>query len=125
MKKRVSCLISPAGVAGFAVKSVNGLVLVFFCRKMVDERHRQLTEQSAERARQESERMESKRQATENVCKKEQERQEKAETWKHSRIEAIKERRIQHEEMENSYERAAQEHESQRLVMNCAGSNRY
>ena len=85
---------------------------------MVDERHRQLTEQSAEKARQESERMESKRQATENVCKKEQERQEKAETWKYSRVEAIKERRIKHEEMENSYERAAQEHESQRLVRN-------
>lgn len=84
-------------------------------RKLVGERNRQLVEQSVERARQESDRMETKRQASENVCKKERERQEKAETWKHSRIEARKERRTQHEEMENSYERAAQEYESQRL----------
>jgi len=84
-------------------------------RKMVDERNRQLVEQSAEKARQEGDRMESKRQASEKVCKKERDRQEKAETWKHSRIEAMKERRAQHEEMVNSYERAAQDNESQRL----------
>ena len=83
---------------------------------MVDERTRQISEKSAERVRQESERMESKRQTSEKICQKERKRQEKAETWKHSRIEAMKERRTQHEEMENSYERAAQEHESQRLV---------
>ena len=88
------------------------------CRKMVDDRNRQLVEQSAEKTRQESDRMEGKRQATEKVCQKERERQEKAETWKHSRIETMKERRTQHEEMENSYERAAQEYESQRLVSN-------
>lgn len=90
--------------------------LIFYCRKKVDERTRQISEQSAEKARQESQRMEHKKQSTEKVCKKEQERQEKAETWKYSRIEAMKERRTQHEEMENSYERAAQEQESQRLV---------
>ena len=83
---------------------------------MVDERHRQLVEHSAEKARREGERMESKRQSSEKVCQKERDRQEKAETWKHERIEAMKERRTQHQEMENSYERAAQEHESQRLV---------
>lgn len=91
-------------------------ILLFHCRKKVDERTRQISEQSAEKARQESQRMEHKRQSTERVCKKEQERQEKADTWKQSRIEAMKERRTQHEEMENSYERAAQEQESQRLV---------
>ena len=83
---------------------------------MVDERHRQLVEHSAEKARREGERMESKRQSSERVCQKERDRQEKAETWKHGRIEAMKERRTQHQEMENSYERAAQEQESQRLV---------
>lgn len=88
------------------------------CRKIVDDRNRQLVELSAEKTRQQSDRMEGKRQATEKVCQKERERQEKAETWKHSRIEAMKERRTQHEQMENSYERAAQEYESQRLVSN-------
>lgn len=83
---------------------------------MVDERTRQISEKSAEKARQESERMDSKKQSSEKICQKERERQEKAETWKHSRIEAMRERRTQHEEMENSYERAAQEQESQRLV---------
>ena len=83
---------------------------------MVDERHRQLVEHSAEKARREGERMESKRQSSERVCQKERDRQEKAETWKHGRIEAMKERRTQHQEMENSYERAAQEQKSQRLV---------
>jgi len=87
-----------------------------FCRKMVDERTRQISEKSAEKARQESERMDSKKQSSEKICQKERERQEKAETWKHSRIEAMRERRTQHDEMENSYERAAQEQESQRLV---------
>ena len=86
------------------------------CRKMVDERTRQISEKSAEKARQESDRMDSKRQSSEKICQKERERQEKAETWKHSRIEAMRERRTQHQEMENSYERAAQEQESQRLV---------
>ena len=87
------------------------------CRRtMVDERTRQISEKSAEKARQESERMESKKQTSQKICQKERERQEKAETWKHSRIEAMRERRTQHEEMEDSYERAAQEHESQRLV---------
>ena len=83
---------------------------------MVGERTRQISEKSAEKARQESERMEGKRQTSEKICQKERERQEKAETWKHSRIEAMRERRTHHEEMENSYERAAHEHESQRLV---------
>lgn len=86
-----------------------------FHRKMVDERNRQVVEQAAEKARQQSERAKSKRQASEKICKKERDRQEKAETWKHSRMEAMKERRAQHDEMENSYERAAQDHESQRL----------
>ena len=85
---------------------------------MVDERNRQVVELSAEKARQQSERAESKRQTSEKICKKERDRQETAETWKHSRIEAMKERRAQHDDMENSYERAAQEHESQRLVRN-------
>lgn len=83
---------------------------------MVDERTRQISEKSAEKARQESERLDSKKQSSERICQKERERQEKAETWKHSRIEAMRERRTQHQEMENSYERAAQEQESQRLV---------
>ena len=87
-----------------------------FRRKMVDERTRQISDKSAEKARQESDRMDSKKQSSEKICQKERERQEKAETWKHSRIEAMRERRTQHEEMENSYERAAQEQESQRLV---------
>ena len=87
-----------------------------FCRKMVDERTRQISEKSAEKVRQESERMESKKLSSEKVCQKERERQEKAETCKHSRIEAMRDRRTQHEEMENSYERAAQQQESQRLV---------
>ena len=91
-------------------------ISALFFRKMVDERHRQLVEHSAEKARREGERMESKRQSSEKVCQKERDRQEKAETWKHERIEAMKERRTQHQEMENSYERAAQEQESQRLV---------
>jgi len=86
-----------------------------FRRKMVDERTRQISDKSAEKARQESDRMDSKKQSSEKICQKERERQEKAETWKHSRIEAMRERRTQHEEMENSYERAAQEQESQRL----------
>ncbi|KAJ7333601.1 hypothetical protein OS493_017143 [Desmophyllum pertusum] len=84
-------------------------------RKMVGERTRQISEQSAEKARQDGERMESKRQSSDKICEKERARQDKADTWKHSRIEAMKERRTQHDEMENSYERAAQEHESQRL----------
>lgn len=88
----------------------------FSCRKMVDERTRQIFEKTAEKVRQESERMDSKKQSSEKICQKERERQEKAETWKHSRIEAMRERRTQYEEMENSYERAAQEQESQRLV---------
>lgn len=88
----------------------------FSCRKMVDERTRQISEKTAEKVRQESERMDSKKQSSEKICQKERERQEKAETWKHSRIEAMRERRTQYEEMENSYERAAQEQESQRLV---------
>lgn len=98
------------------VTSNDSLTVTLCCRKMVDERTRQISEKSAERARQEGERMESKRQTSEKICQKERERQEKAEIWKHSRIEAMRERRTQHEEMENSYERAAKEHESQRIV---------
>lgn len=101
---------------GKHLQKIQQVTTDFFCRKMVDERTRQISEKSAEKARQESERMDSKKQSSERICQKERERQEKAETWKHSRIEAMRERRTQHQEMENSYERAAQEQESQRLV---------
>ena len=60
--------------------------------------------------------MEFKKQASEKVCRKENDRQEKAENWKHARIDAMKERRAKHEEMEQGYEKAAQEYKANREV---------
>ena len=79
-------------------------------------RNAQIAEQSATKAKQEASRMEFKKQASEKVCRKENDRQEKVENWKHARIGAMKERRAKHEEMEQGYEKAAQEYKANREV---------
>ena len=89
-------------------------ILLF--RRSTEERNRKIAEQSAEKAKQSSDRAEFKKKESEKVCRKERERQEKAEEWKYARVEAMKTRREQHEEMDKSYEKAAQEYQSNKEV---------
>ena len=91
-------------------------VLNFHTRRVVEERNSCIAEQSAMKARQEADRLDFKKQTAKSVCQKERERQEKAENWKHARINAMKERQLKHDEMENSYEEAAQEYKASREV---------
>ena len=70
----------------------------------------------AEKTKQSSDRVEFRRKQAESICQKEKDRQDKAEEWKHSRVEALKTRRVQHEEVERSFEKAAQEQQANREV---------